>query len=307
MVENKSKFVFNRMEPEIQMQHRLPKVYLKRFGYRENGRRYITVLEKNKNKTEQKDIETFTAEANIFDYSILPDIKERRHFENLCNKLETQYPNIIESIKKGSLLSEQWAILCQFIATLIARSGSTRIFYSDLVQRVDTKKKFFDEITIFNEEYRSHLDVFAWEYSPEETIRFISVVAGEHIAKCLSKFSYVVLKAPRNTGKKWFTSDDPVVIDKQGEYGYLIPIEAEIYFPITKDYCLFVYHKKSKIQNHPLRELEAQKVHECDEVSHAYISMQIIHNAYKYTLLPEKLEVTFAEPIPISKLRLLRI
>jgi len=293
------------MEPLSQLQHRLPKVYLKQFSYRENGRRFISVLKKNKNKTEQKDIETFTAETNIFDYSILPDIAERRHFEKICNKFETQYPGIIESIRKGSPTPNNWFILIQFMATLIVRTESNRIFYSDLIAKADTKKKFFDEITIFNEDLRSDLDIIAWEYGIEETLRPISVMVGEHIAKCLSRFSYVILKAP--SPKKWFTSDDPVVIDKQGEYGYLIPIETEIYFPITKDYCLFAYHDKSKIQNHPLRTLENQKIHDCDEVSHAYITMQIINNAHRYTLLPMKLDITFNEVIPISNTSLLRI
>jgi hypothetical protein len=55
------------MEPEFQLQHRLSQVYLKPFGYKEKGRWYISVLEKGKDNTEQKEIESFTAEENILD------------------------------------------------------------------------------------------------------------------------------------------------------------------------------------------------------------------------------------------------
>jgi hypothetical protein len=49
----------------------------------------------------------FHREQNAFDYSILPDIEDRRHFEKLCGKIEAQYPSIAKSVKKGSSLSEK--------------------------------------------------------------------------------------------------------------------------------------------------------------------------------------------------------
>lgn len=38
-----------------------------------------------------------------------------------------------------------------------------------------------------------------------------------------------------------FTSDNPVVVNKQGNYGWLLPLEAEIYFPVQKiTACFFI-------------------------------------------------------------------
>jgi hypothetical protein len=95
------------MQPDVQLQHKFPQVYLKPFGYKEHECWYISVLERNTNKADQMDISTFTAEQNAFDYSILPDIEDRRHFEKLCGKIEAQYPSIAKSVKKGSSLSEK--------------------------------------------------------------------------------------------------------------------------------------------------------------------------------------------------------
>lgn len=96
------------MYPEFQYQHRLPKVYLKPFGYPERGRWYISVLEKGKNSTMQMEIESFTAELNAFDLSILPDIKDRRHFELLCVKIEARYPQSVKALKNGQLGVKEW-------------------------------------------------------------------------------------------------------------------------------------------------------------------------------------------------------
>lgn len=282
------------MHPKSQYQHRLPKVYLKPFGYPHRGRWYISVLEKGKDSTEQMDIETFTAELNAFDYSVLPDIEDRRHFELLCSKIETRYHQSVKSIKRGQLGVKEWQSVCEFMATLIARSESERTFYRHILKEKQTREQFFNEVTMFNEPLRDDLDIIAMGLDIEDQVQLLSVIAGEHLAKCLTRFQFRILKVPSNGGKKWFTSDNPVVINKQGHYGWLLPLEAEIYFPVSKEYCLFLYHEESIYKDHPLVGLPANKVHECDEVSFAYISMQISQNRDKYLLIPLKSELTFS-------------
>lgn len=281
------------MIPEFQLQHRLPQVYLKPFGYRERGRWYISVLEKSKNFTEQKLISEFTAEENVFDFDILPDIHDRRHFEMLCAKIEAQYPVVLKSIKKGGISSKQHNILCQFMATLIARAKSIREYFEALIRNYQTRTKFLDEICMFNEEARSDLDIIINNHKIDEVLRVVSFIAGEHMAKCIHRLQYIILRSPQGNGKRWFTSDSPVVIDKQNNYAWLIPPESEIYFPISKDYCFFFYHEDSAIQDHPLRKLETGKVHQCDEISHGFIMMKIMQNAFKYLVISLKHEQRF--------------
>jgi len=277
----------------VQYQHRLSEVYLKPFGYRYQRQWYISVLDMQKNHTEQMLISEFTAGPNIFDYELLEDMEERRHFEKLCARIESQYGGILKSVRKGQISSQQHLTICEFMATLVVRSERKRDFFSGLSADHRTRQKFFDEITFLNEDLRSDLDLINQGLSGEEAIKLIATVAGEHLAKCLAQFEYVILKAPSTDGKKWFTSDNPVIIHETENFGSIISAESEIYFPVSKDYCFFFYHTNSDITDHPLRTLPPRMVHECDPVSHGYIHVLIQRNIDRYLLIPMRMDQQF--------------
>lgn len=88
------------------------------------------------------------------------------------------------------------------MATLIARSKEERNFYRDVLKESDTREQFFDEITMFNEEMRDNLDLISMGLSIEDQVQLLSLIAGEHLAKCLINFQYRILKAPSKGGRK---------------------------------------------------------------------------------------------------------
>jgi len=281
------------VNPTIQYQHRLPQVYLKPFGYRHQKKWYISVLDKYKGHTEQMPISEFTAGPNIFDYELLEIPDERRHFEKLCARIEAKYSHVLKSIRKGQYSQDEHITVCEFMATLVARSEQMRDFFSSLSTDYRTRQKFFDEITFLNEEVRSDLDLIKAGLSNHEAMKPIATVAGEYLAKCLTLFEYVILKAPAAEGKKWFTSDNPVIIHETRNFGSIISAESEIYFPISKDYCFFFYHSQSEIRDHPLRKLQPRLLHECDAVSHGYIHVMISRNVHRYLLIPMRMDEKF--------------
>ena len=62
---------------ENQRQHKVPQVYLKHFGYEEEGKWYVSLNKSGEYFSKQELIETFTVETNIFDLPF-KDMIERR-------------------------------------------------------------------------------------------------------------------------------------------------------------------------------------------------------------------------------------
>lgn len=279
--------------PEFQNQHRVPAVYLKKFSFRDKGARYVSVIEKGKDRTDRKRISEFTAEVNIFDYPI-PEMEWKRHFEKTCARVETEYDRLLDGIHKTRKLSElHREILCEFVTSLMCRSRYNQDFYRSLLIHHETKTKFVDEITLFDKEKKDSLYTILHLSEVEESFMvFVGQVAA-HLSRCLRSFKCVVLKSPTKEGGAWPTSDNPVVMDDQGSHGSILPVEAEIYLPLSRDYCLFMYHEGSQERDHPLRGLEKNSVHDSDLASHAYVCWHVTRNADRFIILPRKLEYIF--------------
>lgn len=89
----------------------------------------------------------------------------------------------------------------------------------------------------------------------------LNVVIGvlmNYLVRVFRAFKFIILRDYNNRG--WPTSDNPVILDKQGNYSWIVPIEAEIYLPLSKDFCLFMYNKNSEIHTNPLRNLIANEI-----------------------------------------------
>jgi hypothetical protein len=114
-------------EPTNQKQHKVPQVYLKKFGYQNGNNQWmISVLKKGLKFTQQKSIKSFTIETNVFDIdSDHPRIP--RMFETLNSELENEYNNIISELDNNQTLSDKgYAFLLQLTSNLICRSDYWR-------------------------------------------------------------------------------------------------------------------------------------------------------------------------------------
>tara|TARA_R110002050_G_scaffold14038_6_gene44685 strand:- start:2318 stop:2677 length:360 start_codon:yes stop_codon:yes gene_type:complete len=96
----------------------------------------------------------------------------------------------------------------------------------------------------------------------------------EHLVRLLEKFDRVVLKESNNSS--WLTTDRPVPLDKQNKYEWIIPIESEIYLPLSKDFCLFMFHPQSEISENPPRRPKVDCVNEIDFNTFDTITNKII-------------------------------
>src|SRR3569833_45143 len=134
------------MEPHNQDQHKIPQVYLKKFGYlNDNNHWKVSVLSRAENFSREKSIGSFTIEANVFDIDS-DDPRIVRMFERLNGDLENQYNSIINDLDHyGTLSDNSYAYLLQLIGNLIVRSDYWKETVSDILN-TDAKETFLNII-----------------------------------------------------------------------------------------------------------------------------------------------------------------
>lgn len=276
---------------EYQGQHRISQIYLKQFGYKKDDEWYISVWHKSDNHTDNLQVKNFTKETNVFD---LPyeDIELRRHFENISSKeLESRYEMVIKSIQnQKNLNSRNKSILFHFVANLICRALPHRDFLNTLLLNADTREIFLEEITTFEEKSLPVLKEALSTLKPEYQFNMVLGQIMNYLAQVFKTFNCVILKDHDNKG--WFTSDNPINIDKQGNFSYIIPPEAEIYFPLSKDFYLFIFNEESEIKTNPLRKLRNNKINEIDETTHKILCDKVTWNESRYLIFPTEIENT---------------
>lgn len=276
------------MEPEYQNQHRVSQVYLRQFGFEKDNVWYVSVWKKNSKQTSIEEVNNFTTDVNVFD---LPyeEFENKRYFENSSNIIEREYPKVIRTIvNQKQLIKEHQDTLGQYVANLICRTKPYREFFDLLLTSKDTRSKFLNEICLFGssrEEIEEQLKSLKGQEQLNVTIGYLM----NHLVHILLKFNYVILK--EFDGRRWMTSDNPVVIDNNN-YSFIIPIEAEIYLPLSRDYCLFMYHPECEIRSNPLRKLPINKITQLDDVSYKKIIDLIFHNENEFIVFPFEMEST---------------
>ena len=276
-------------EPKLQGQHRISEIYLKQFGYKEKDKWMLSVYELGKEFTTNVPIKSFTKETNIFDLPI-DDIEERRHFEKKSSLVESRYPEVINSLKNKQCLPKIGNdLLCHYVSNLMCRTVPFRNFIGALLNESETRDKFINEMTMFAEKDSGIREVLSLLEIDDQ----VNVAIGtlmDHMVRVLRTFKQVILRG--HEGKFWMTTDNPVVVDRQGVYDWIVPIEAEIYFPLSRDFCLFMYHEESEIQLNPLRKLEPNNIHEVDFSTYESINKKVVENLYQYLITPIKMERT---------------
>lgn len=280
-------------EPIYQKQHKIPQVYLKQFGYEKNGEYWLSVYKAGKTETENVKIKDFTAEINIFDLPF-KNSELKRHFENTSNKIESYYRTVISNLhNQKRLTSKDKEVLNHFVANIMCRTNPFRNFINDLLKYSDTRDKFIKEMTMFSDD-TEEAKAFIGQFKMDFQLNIAVGILMEHLVRLFEKFDKVILKESNNS--TWLTTDSPVLLDRQNKYEWIIPIESEIYLPLSKDFCLFMFHSKSAISENPLRRLKVDCVNEIDFNTFDAITNKIINGYDEYLVISMELN-----PIDVTK------
>ncbi|HUX56665.1 MAG TPA: DUF4238 domain-containing protein [Bacteroidales bacterium] len=271
-----------------QGQHRISQTYLKQFGFQDiNNKWWISTWKIGEEFTSYQSIKKFSKELNIFD---LPskNIKTRRAFEDFSGTLETHYPLIIKEIKlNGQLSQKALAILAQFKINLLCRT----VRFRDLIDHLLKSEKrdfFLKEITYYHQDKGKQLIESLKKIRIEYQLNLVIFSVWYYFVNTLtsSNFDYVILKDFDNRG--WATTDNPVIIKNNINESTLFSKETEIYFPISKDYCIYIDHRDYNRSN-SLRGANNAELAEADDTIHDKIMDLIGRNASKYVINPADL------------------
>lgn len=257
-------------------QHRIPQVYLRQWCFRDavSKAEKLSVMKRFDPQTHYKSVKSFTTESNLFDSS-LHEAGHERHFDKLCITVEHNYTKVLKALN-NNIYDEQTRIyLSEFISNIFVRQQKTYNFFREIIQHSDVRKKFFNEITIFDEDASPELTKAVLEemaIDPDHTIdsktsTFI-LPAWKHFKIAFSRFNHVILKAGDQT--PWLTTDNPVILTESLDDGWIISQRTEIYFPISKNYLLYMYldggskdPKLSKLKSdsiHPVKSKLVDKI-----------------------------------------------
>lgn len=271
-----------------QGQHRISQVYLKHFGFKnQNGHWTISVHEIGNPITGKRFIKSFTKETNVFDITLFDDeVPEvRRHFENNSKRIEDYYASVIRKIEKnGSLDEMSESILTHYVSNILCRTKRFRSFLESLIQP-PTRGLFFNEILMFSEksEHREFLESISPSFPINEQINLIIGHVMNHLVRVFETFNLVIVKDFDDRG--WLTTDNPVTLDIGEDYGWLVPPKTEVYFPLSRRYCLFMYNGNVSGENE-LRKIESGKLIDSSDKIHEFITKKITSNATDYLVFP---------------------
>jgi hypothetical protein len=100
----------------------------------------------------------------------------------------------------------------------------------------------------------------------------------------LSYFDYVIIREYSNLG--WITSDNPVVLKNNISANSIFSINTELYFPLSRDYCVFFSHPNANTKDSVLRSFKNKTMIDSTEEIQKMSYEKIRTNAEKLIFFP---------------------
>ncbi len=275
-----------------QEQHKVPQVYLKKFGYQNHNQQWmVTVMKHGEQFTRQKSIGSFTGEANVFDIES-DDPRIERMFERINGDLENTYNGIIAELEQvGSLSDQSISHLLQLVANLIVRADLWREQIMFLLES-DVKERFLKSILghLCRDEDEFHriteLSFYqnVAEFSAEESINRVLIYLIDHLLVRLQHYDIVFLRTTPE--KPWFSSTNPIVVHNRTLEYEMFAAESEFYFPLTPKLVAYFHFKGSTDQENPFRAYEHNTIHQLNDEQIVSLNKHILENATDYIIFP---------------------
>lgn len=274
-----------------QDQHKIPQVYLKKFGYIDKNSQWkISVISRDEKFTRQKSIKSFFAVTNIFDI-ISDDPRIPRMFEQLNCDLETEYNNIILELEtKGSLSNKSNKHLIQLIANFIVRSDYWRELILEILKS-EEKENFL--VVILGHHCKNFLEFqnikqqpffrILADSEPEDSINRVLIYFIDHLLMRLWYYDITFIQSQDN--KPWFTSTNPIVVHNRTKQLEILDNESELYFPLTPKLLAYVHFKGSIDKENPLRTLKKNTVQLATDNQNEDLQKIIMNNPSDFLLI----------------------
>lgn len=266
-----------------QNQHKIPQVYLRKFGFQKNEHWKISILNQGEKFTRQKSIESFLSCDNFFDIES-EDINIIRIFEKLNCDLENEYNNIISELDiYGKLSDKNYILLITLVANLIVRTDYWRTIILEILKSPE-KKNFLKVIIGHNciniDEFKDLENQTFFkillEDNSESVLNRVLIYFIDHLMKRLKEFDIIIIKS--QSDKPWFTSNNPVVAHNRTHRLEIMAKESELYFPISPQYLAYIHCNLSNDKENPLRSLKSNQIYDAtDEQNQELIEIVLVN------------------------------
>lgn len=236
-----------------QEQHRISQVYLRSWSFK-NKRNADTLclIRYGNSVTFYQTVREFTAETNLFDTTLFDEGQER-FFDRQSGIAETNFDKVLKALAAGGYDGQVRIYLAEFASNLFVRQKSTFDFFRFIVERKPLREKLYREIVSFEEKDADLIEAVYEEMAidPDHTldnkVSAVLLQAWKHFMEVFKRFNHVILKAPED--RDWFATTNPVIVKKMGRDGYAIGAKSEIYFPISKEWLVYMYLDGADIKN----------------------------------------------------------
>ena len=278
-----------------QDQHKIPQVYLKCFGYRDNNNQWkVSVIRRGNTFTQQKSIKSFTTVSNLFDIDGQNPTIQRLFETGLNCKLENGYHEILDDLDTAGQFSDKsYAYLLQFVANLIARSDFWRETILSLLNSPN-KERFLQyligHLCQNEQEYKNiHQQPFfrsLMDEAPDKVINPVLMCLMDHLMLRLWHYEVVIVQAQNE--KPWFTSTNPVVAHHHVYNFEMFGKDSEFYLPLSPKYLAYLHYSGADDKTNPIRALPTNKIHLATDEQNWGIQQLILANPADYVIAAGK-------------------
>ncbi len=242
--------------PIDQMEHLVPKVYLKQWAKND----FLTVLDFDGRSILNIEPKDYTTKLNHYDIK-WSDSGLAKHNELELGRLENEYDSFLNILKnQGGINDSKWQWYCnRFVALTYVRSISNWNMFNDILKGESTRKAFLKEVYSDNAlPFDSGLIVKIFEMTEPMNL-FLCDIAS-YFQMRLMEFNQIILKtAPNET--PFITSTNPVIkFDNIGFRSPFFELSSEIFLSLSPEYCLFLYHPQFCPNHNELHDLPNRKV-----------------------------------------------
>ncbi len=274
-----------------QKQHRIPQVYLRQWAFRnDKNAEVLSVLKSGEDVSHHVTVKRFTAEKNLFD-TTLHDEGFSRFFDKQSQYVESNFPKILQALSQNAYDGQTRIYLSEFISNLFVRQQTTYDLFKWILPREPLRKKLLNEIAILEDDPEQPLIRGVYEemsIDPDHTldskVSAIILQAWKHFNQVLQRFTHTVIKVP---GEMYLpTSDNPVVVQGMAEDAWLIGPDAEIFFPISKEYLVYMRAKNKPKRSSLATFPEEQVTIASEEVIEDVILNVTVKSKYNFAIVP---------------------
>lgn len=279
-----------------QEQHKIPRVYLRQFGYRDvNNHWKIEVTPMASKITETRNIKTFSAVTDIFTINS-DDPRIVSLFEDTNGLIETEYPRIIAELNNNGFLGEKsYAFLLHLIPNLMVRSDHWRDFTLGILNS-ENKGNFLKSVLAHRALEEGQLQtieewiVFQNLYNlpANESVNRVLMFFMEHLLNRIGHGRLVFFRSQPNM--PWFTTDNPISVKLVSRPYEVFTIQSEIYFVLSPTYMVYLYmpilNEAFPPGQNPLKYYPENTIHLVDVEQSQTLQNLILDNPSKYLIHP---------------------